>query len=117
MQFDPLEFASFRQTQAALIRSEKVLDRGFSDLPIFSRHSDPIGYLQQHLEVSWSEGDELVEVSLTSKAIPPNELFKILDRVLRYYIAVQSEEEIVWARELIQYHNHEGKRKYIYTSF
>jgi NhaP-type Na+/H+ and K+/H+ antiporter len=84
-------FESLKKTQAALPKSNLVLnvalrDPKLSSLSILSDQSDPVKWLQEHLEVSFPENGEILAISLQGAKSQQHELVSIVDAVGKAYL-------------------------------
>jgi polysaccharide biosynthesis transport protein len=80
------EFSTYIKTNAQLIKQEFVLNSALndtkyriSDLSTLKEQKDPIRYLDEKLQVNYSEGSEVVKISLEGDR--PEEIRKIVDAV------------------------------------
>lgn len=83
------EFATYVKTAAGLIRSEYVLsvalrDGGIADLPTLKGEKDPIKYLLERLQVTTSDGSEIITVRLDGDN--PADIKKIVKAVEDAYM-------------------------------
>jgi len=64
------DYAMFRQTQLALLRSQQVLDSALgspevAELKALSTMADPSDWLREQLSISFASGSEVLEISLS----------------------------------------------------
>ena len=93
------DFVTYLKTTAQLIKSEFVLNSALSDpkykiadLPTLQAQKDPIKYLDEKLQVVYSEGSEVIRVVLEGH--DPNDIRKIVDAVKDAYYREVVEKEI-----------------------
>ena len=93
------DFITYLKTTAQLIKSEFVLNSALSDpkykisdLPTLQAQKEPIKYLDEKLQVVYSEGSEVIRVALEGHE--PNDLRKIVDAVKDAYYREVVEKEI-----------------------
>ncbi|MCZ2344244.1 MAG: hypothetical protein LC104_20990 [Bacteroidales bacterium] len=93
------DFVTYLKTTAQLIKSEFVLNSAMSDtkykiadLPTLKEQDDPIKYLDEKLQVVYSEGSEVIRVVLEGKR--PDDIRKIVDAVKDAYYREVVEKEI-----------------------
>lgn len=102
-QNDPMrsksDFVTYLKTTAQLIKSEFVLNSALSDpkykineLPTLKEQPDPIKYLDEKLQVVFSEGSEVIRVVLEGDR--PDDIRKIVDAVKDAYYREVVEKEI-----------------------
>jgi capsular exopolysaccharide synthesis family protein len=90
------DYAMYRRTQIALIRSRNVLKRalqtpGLAESPIFEKQGDPTEWLRQHIQVEFPEGSEFLEISLQGRR--PRDLVALIDAVTTSYLLEVAEVE------------------------
>ncbi len=93
------EFVTYLKTNAQLIKSEFVLNSALNDakyhiadLPTLREQKDPIKYLDEKLVVQFSDGSEVIRVSLEGDR--PDDIRKIVDAVKDAYYREVVEKEI-----------------------
>ena len=64
------DYATFRQTQLALLKSQQVIDTALSQDEVKSLHavrtkSDPTEWLQEQLSIGFSNGSEVLEIAMS----------------------------------------------------
>jgi len=64
------EYATFRQTQLALLKSQQVIDTALSQpaakaLQVVRIKADPAEWLQEQLSVTFSNGSEVLEIAMS----------------------------------------------------
>jgi hypothetical protein len=100
------EFESYRQTQAAMIKSRLVLNAALrqpkvSELPVVRGHADPVAWLEGALRVDFSRGPEIMRVGLNGAggAAPEGvELAAVVDAVVGAYLADFHERQVMALR-------------------
>lgn len=93
------EFITYLKTTAQLIKSEFVLNSALNDpkyriseLPTLAEQKDPIKYLDEKVQVSYSDGSEVIRVSIEGER--PSDVRKIVDAVKDAYYREVVEREI-----------------------
>lgn len=93
------EFVTYLKTNAQLIKSDFVLNSALSDtkyhiadLPTLREQKNPIKYLDEKLVVQFSDGSEVIRVSLEGDR--PDDVRKIVDAVKDAYYREVVEKEI-----------------------
>ena len=93
------DFVTYLKTTAQLIKSEFVLNSALSDpkykiadLPTLKEQDDPIKYLEEKLEVVYSEGSEVIRIVLAGDR--GDDIRKIVDAVTDAYYREVVEKEI-----------------------
>lgn len=97
------EFAVYVKTAAQLLRSEYVLNaalRDVKDLETIKAEKDPIKFLLEKLQVTTSEGSELIYVKLDGDN--PSDVRKVVDAVQKAYIAEVAEKDKLRKAELVK---------------
>jgi Mrp family chromosome partitioning ATPase len=104
------EFVTYLKTNAQLIKSEFVLNSALSDakyriadLPTLREQKDPIKYLDEKIVVQFSDGSEVIRVSLEGDR--PDDVRKIVDAVKDAYYREVVEKEIaqkVWLKHKVE---------------
>jgi polysaccharide biosynthesis transport protein len=84
------EFSILKQTQIALLKSNFVLtaairNPGTGSLPILRGKTDPVAWLQTHLNVEFPEKAEILSISLHGTEAQSQDLAKIVDAVAKAY--------------------------------
>jgi hypothetical protein len=87
---DEREFEVIKKTQIALLNSEFVLtaavrDPDISSLSIFASVEDPVKWIQEHLDVSYPEDGEILEIKLAGPQDRADDLVHLVDAVVRAY--------------------------------
>lgn len=92
-------FGIYVKTQAQLIKSDFVLNSALNDgryriseLPTLKDQDDPIKYLDEKLTIGYSEGNELVRISLEGNR--PEDIAKIVNAVKDAYFREVIEKEL-----------------------
>jgi len=93
------EFLTYLKTTAQLIKSEFVLNSALSDpkyriseLPTLKEQKDPIKFLDEKLVVTYSEGSEIIRISLEGDR--PDDIRMIVDAVKDAYYREVVEKEL-----------------------
>lgn len=98
--FEPHEnladFGTFQRTQVALIRNRKVLSHALgklaqAQLTTLKELDDQEGWLEQHLQVGFANGSEILEISLSGDH--PEDLAKIVNQIVSSYMELVVDEE------------------------
>jgi hypothetical protein len=117
------QFEAFKNTQAAMPKSNPVLTAALRDpkvsaLSIFNGQSDPVKWLQDHLEVGFPENGEILAISVQGPESQRDDLVSVVDGVGNAYLGeVVSEQRMRYlvTRDLlarsIDNLNNEIKRK------
>jgi hypothetical protein len=87
---DEKEFETVKATQLALIKSYFALNAavrkpGIASLPILQGHANPTDWIEHHLEVSYPEDAEILEISLRGPEAYASDLVQIVDAVANAY--------------------------------
>lgn len=90
------DFGTFQRTQVALVRNRKVLSHALgklarAQLTTLKELDDQEGWLEQHLQVGFASGSEILEVALSGDH--PEDLAKIVDQVVNSYMELVVDEE------------------------
>ena len=100
------EFATYVKTQAQLIKCEFVLSSALgderyriADLPTLKEQKDPIKYLDEKLVVGYSEGNEVVRITLEGDR--PDDIAKIVNAVKDAYFREVVEKEMKAKKQLL----------------
>jgi polysaccharide biosynthesis transport protein len=98
---DLTEFDIFKKTQAGYMKNRFVLlaalnkpeDSPIGRLPILKDQADPVGWLTEHLSVSYPGNSEIMEIAVS--ADDPNDAAKIATAIIDAYMSevVDSERE------------------------
>lgn len=101
------DFATYIKTTAQLIKSEFVLNAALNDpkyriaeLPTLADQKDPVKYLDEKLVVTYSDGSEVVRVSLEGDR--PEDVRKIVDAVKDAYYREVVEKELFTKKDFRQ---------------
>ncbi len=91
------DFSTYLKTQAQLIKSHVVLlaalrDQSISELPTLREQVDPVKYLEENLKVEYTEGNELVKISLDGEN--PTEIKAIVDAVKNAFFKEVVEDDL-----------------------
>lgn len=83
------EYAAFRETQFRLLRSPVVINAalrqpGIAGLVTTTEMEDPVGWLEENLQVVTNDRSEVFQIKLKGKR--PDDLRQILDAVVKVYI-------------------------------
>ncbi|MCA9167118.1 MAG: hypothetical protein KDB23_05600, partial [Planctomycetales bacterium] len=90
----PQDFEITKQTQAALIRSPRVLEAalrepGIAQLPLvrdepwFGERDNPVAWLDRQLKIEFAPNSELLQISMKERR--PDDLKKVLEAVIKSY--------------------------------
>ncbi len=84
------DFEIFKKTQIALLKSKFVLTSALINpavaaLPVFAGRSDPVDWLQEHLEVGFPGNSEILEIKLRGTKSQAQDLVQIVDAVAAAY--------------------------------
>ncbi len=92
-------FATYIKTTAQLIKSEFVLNSALNDpkykiteLPTLTAQKDPIKFLDEKIQVTYSDGSEVIRISLEGDR--PEDIRKIVDAVKDAYNREVVEKEL-----------------------
>lgn len=96
-QFDEREFEIFRKMQITLLKSYFLLqaairDPAIASLPLLKSQTDPVEWLQKHLEVEFPQDGEVLAIKLRGTKEQANDLVQIVDAVAKAY-----KEEVILA--------------------
>jgi capsular exopolysaccharide synthesis family protein len=102
------DFATYRQTQAALIKSRLVLDSALNDpkvqdkqLEVVNNQIDPVEWLEKEIKVDYPSGQEILRISMSGNN--PEELKLLVDSVTRaYFLKIVDDERIKRQKQLDQ---------------
>jgi hypothetical protein len=95
---DPVGYEAYYRAQPERVRSRLVLsaalrDRHVVGLPIIKNQPDPIGWLQQHIDVDYVGGSEIMRIALRGKN--EQELIALVNAVTDAYLSeIISKEHI-----------------------
>src|SRR5205085_5862988 len=83
------EFAQFRGTQAALLRSRLVLDaalrnKDVSGLAVIREPANPVGWLEKQLRIDFPEQGEVIRVGMDGSR--PEQLASVVNAVVDAYM-------------------------------
>ena len=83
------EYATFRQTQLALLKSQQVIDTALSQdevkaLQVVRSKADPAEWLQEQLSVTFSNGSEVLEIAMSGDE--PKALAVLVNAVTAAYL-------------------------------
>jgi Mrp family chromosome partitioning ATPase len=99
-------FGIYVKTTAQLIKSDFVLNSALNDgryrigeLPTLKEQKDPIKYLDEKLVIGYSEGNELVRITLEGNR--PDDLAKIVNAVKDAYFREVVEKELKAKKQLL----------------
>jgi len=82
------DFTTYVKTTANLIKSDFVLNaalRDIKDLPTIKKEKEPIKFLMEELQVSASDGSEVVRITMAGH--DPNDTKRIVDAVQKAFMA------------------------------
>lgn len=90
------DFASYLKTQAGLLRSHFVLTAALRDpevaaLPMLKEQADPVRYLEEELQIDFSDGSELIKPKLAGD--DPRAITLIVNAIHRAFFAEVVEGE------------------------
>ncbi len=89
------DFVTFVKTQAALLKSEFVLNaalRTMRDVGTVRDQKDPIKYLDEEVTVNWKDGSEVIYISF--KGHEPNDVKAVVDSVQAAFVAEVVQKEL-----------------------
>jgi succinoglycan biosynthesis transport protein ExoP len=83
------EYGAYQRTQLALLESRLVLNAalkqpGIAKLPILTRMSDPIEWLEKELQVDFAPGSEILRISISGEK--PDDPMHLVNAVTQAYL-------------------------------
>ena len=97
------DFTTYVKTTAALIKSDFVLNaalRDIKDLPTIKNEKEPIKFLIKELEIAAADGSEVVRITLAGH--DPGDTKKIVDAVLRAFMAEVVQKDVLEKKLFLQ---------------
>lgn len=97
------DFATYMRTTAALLKYEFVLNaalRDLKDVPTIRDQKDPIKFLAEELQISASDGSEVIKVSFAGRN--PADSKRIVDAVQNAFIAEVVQKDVDQKRQLLR---------------
>jgi hypothetical protein len=84
------DYEILKKSQLAVLKSNYVLtsalrNPGIGSLPVFNGQTDPVTWLQDHLEVEFPQDSEILSISLTGNVDSAADLVRIVDAVAKAY--------------------------------